>query len=85
MLNVQRTAASDLHFTLNPKVQLLTKAWTAGLLNALGDGVAQKFVEKNDSMDLKRLGIFAFLVSTLKTALSSTCYTPETGRIEVWY
>lgn len=46
-------------------MQLLTKAWTAGLLNALGDGVAQKFVEKNDSMDLKRLGIFAFLVSVL--------------------
>lgn len=44
-------------------LQLLTKACTAGILNALGDGIAQKFVEKNDSFDLKRLGIFAFLVS----------------------
>lgn len=43
-------------------IQLLTKALTAGILNALGDGVAQKFVEKNDKLDLKRLSIFAFLV-----------------------
>ena len=53
-------------------MQLLTKAWTAGLLNALGDGVAQKFVEKNDSMDLKRLGIFAFLVSVLDDTVLPT-------------
>ena len=44
-------------------MQLLTKAWTAGLLNGLGDAVSQKFVEKNDAFDFKRLGIFTLLVS----------------------
>lgn len=44
-------------------LQLFTKAWTAGLLNGLGDLVSQKFVEKNEDLDLKRLGIFTLLVS----------------------
>ena len=43
-------------------LQLFTKAWTAGLLNGLGDAVSQKFVEKNDDLDFKRLGIFTLLV-----------------------
>ena len=43
-------------------LQLFTKAWTAGLLNGLGDLVSQKFVEKNDDLDFKRLGIFTLLV-----------------------
>lgn len=44
-------------------LQLFTKAWTAGLLNGLGDFVSQKFVEKNGDLDFKRLGIFTLLVS----------------------
>ena len=44
-------------------LQLFTKAWTAGLLNGLGDLVSQKLVEKNDDLDFKRLGIFTLLVS----------------------
>ncbi|KAA6422462.1 MAG: Peroxisomal membrane MPV17 and related s (ISS) [Trebouxia sp. A1-2] len=44
---------------------LFTKAWTAGLLNGLGDAVSQKFVEKNDNFDFKRLGIFTLLGSVL--------------------
>lgn len=44
---------------------LLTKAWTAGLLNGLGDAVSQKFVEKHDSFDWKRFGIFTLLGSAL--------------------
>ncbi len=44
-------------------VQVLTKAWTAALLNALGDILAQKVVDKNEHLDMKRLGIFTLLVS----------------------
>jgi hypothetical protein len=44
-------------------MQVFTKAWSAALLNALGDILAQKVVDKNDKLDLKRLGIFTFLVS----------------------
>ena len=43
---------------------MLTKAWSAALLNALGDILAQKLVDKNENLDLKRLGIFTFLVTT---------------------
>ena len=43
-------------------LQLFTKAWTAGILNGLGDAVSQKFVEKNDDFNFKRLGIFTLLV-----------------------
>ena len=50
----------QLNFTM--LLQLFTKAWTAGLLNGLGDAVSQKFVEKNDDLDFKRLGIFTLLV-----------------------
>ncbi len=42
--------------------QVLTKAWTAALLNAVGDILAQTAVERNERLDLKRLGIFSFLV-----------------------
>ena len=44
-------------------MQVFTKAWSAALLNALGDILAQKVVDKNDKLDFKRLGIFTFLVS----------------------
>ena len=44
-------------------VQVLTKAWSAALLNAIGDILAQKVVDKNDRLDYKRLGIFTLLVS----------------------
>ncbi|CAL5227837.1 g10868 [Coccomyxa viridis] len=40
---------------------VLTKAWTAALLNALGDILAQKVVDKNEHLDMKRLGIFTLL------------------------
>jgi hypothetical protein len=46
--------------------QVLTKAWTAALLNAVGDILAQTAVERNERLDLKRLGIFSFLVRWLK-------------------
>ncbi len=42
--------------------QVLTKAWTAALLNAVGDILAQVAVERNERLDLKRLGTFSFLV-----------------------
>ena len=44
-------------------MQVLTKAWSAALLNAIGDILAQKVVDKNDKLDMKRLGIFTFLVN----------------------
>lgn len=43
-------------------MQIFTKAWSAALLNALGDVLAQKIVDKNDTLDYKRLGIFTILV-----------------------
>ena len=52
--------------------QVLTKAWSAALLNALGDILAQKIVDKNEHLDMKRLGIFTFLVTT-PTSLCSQC------------
>jgi hypothetical protein len=42
-----------------------TKAWSAALLNALGDVLAQKVVDKNDTLDWKRLGIFTVLVGAV--------------------
>ena len=42
--------------------QVFTKAWSAALLNALGDVLAQLVVDKNDKLDYKRLGIFTILV-----------------------
>ena len=44
------------------KPQVFTKAWSAALLNALGDVLAQKIVDKNDTLNYKRLGIFTLLV-----------------------
>jgi len=59
---------------LTTLLQLFTKAWTAGLLNGLGDAVSQKFVEKNDDFDLKRLGIFTLLV----------CYSSMPYHLSFW-
>ena len=42
--------------------QVFTKAWSAALLNALGDILAQLVVDKKDKLDYKRLGIFTILV-----------------------
>lgn len=42
--------------------QVFTKAWSAALLNALGDVLAQLVVDKNEKLDWKRLGIFTILV-----------------------
>jgi hypothetical protein len=42
--------------------QVFTKAWSAALLNALGDVLAQLVVDKKDKLDYKRLGIFTILV-----------------------
>lgn len=53
------------YLRLLERAPLFTKAWTAGLLNGLGDAVSQKFVEKNDDLDFKRLGIFTLLGSVL--------------------
>jgi hypothetical protein len=44
---------------------VLTKAWTAALLNALGDVLAQLYLEKNSKLDWKRLGIFTLLGGAL--------------------
>lgn len=38
-----------------------TKASTAALLNALGDLIAQKYVEQSSAVDWKRTGMFTFL------------------------
>ena len=57
--------------------QVLTKAWSAALLNALGDILAQKIVDKNEHLDMKRLGIFTFLVITPATPFAVTaCIRP---------
>ena len=57
-------------------MQVFTKAWSAALLNALGDILAQKVVDKNDKLDFKRLGIFTFLVSNpLHLPIIPTCST----------
>lgn len=42
-------------------MQLETKAVTAGVLNALGDVLAQLTVDRDKPFDWKRLGIFTFL------------------------
>ena len=55
--------------------QVLTKAWSAALLNALGDILAQKVVDKNEQLDLKRLGIFTFLVTTPASSSSASYCT----------
>lgn len=45
----------------SPVPQLLTKSVTAGVLNGLGDVLAQVTVDKHRDFDFKRLAIFAFL------------------------
>ncbi len=47
------------------RLQIFTKAWSAALLNALGDVLSQVFIEGHSfsKLDWKRLGIFTFLVS----------------------
>lgn len=52
---------SELSYTF---AQVFTKAWSAALLNALGDILAQLVVDKKDKLDWKRLGIFTFLVQS---------------------
>lgn len=47
--------------TLLAKKPLLTKSVTAGVLNGLGDVLAQVTVDKHRDFDFKRLAIFAFL------------------------
>ncbi|CAL8462289.1 g1820 [Coccomyxa elongata] len=42
-----------------------TKAWSAALLNAIGDVLAQLVVDKNEKLDYKRLGIFTILGLTI--------------------
>ncbi len=54
--------------------QVLTKAWSAALLNALGDILAQKIVDKNEHLDMKRLGIFTFLVTNPDPLCSRRLY-----------
>ena len=66
--------ADELQLILTMLLQLFTKAWTAGLLNGLGDAVSQKFVEKNDNFDFKRLGIFTLLV----------CYSSTPYHLSFW-
>lgn len=61
-LHASRCRKVKIQLDLTMLLQLFTKAWTAGLLNGLGDAVSQKFVEKNDALDFKRLGIFTLLV-----------------------
>ena len=62
-LHDSRCRKVETQLILTTLLQLFTKAWTAGLLNGLGDAVSQKLVEKNDDLDFKRLGIFTLLVS----------------------
>ena len=47
---------------LRRPLQVFTKAWSAALLNAIGDVLAQKLVDKNERLDKKRLAIFTILV-----------------------
>ena len=51
--------------------QVWTKAWSAALLNALGDILAQLVVDKNEKLDYKRLGIFTILVQQSLSSASS--------------
>ena len=73
-LHDSRCCKAEIQLILTTLLQLFTKAWTAGLLNGLGDAVSQKFVEKNDDLDLKRLGIFTLLV----------CYSSMLYSVSVW-
>lgn len=73
-LHDSRCRKVEIPLILKMLLQLLTKAWTAGLLNGLGDAVSQKFVEKNDDLDFKRLGIFTLLV----------CYTSMLYFVSIW-
>ena len=45
-----------------PREQVLTKAFTAALMNAGGDLFAQLMFEKKSEVDWKRLATFTFLV-----------------------
>ncbi len=73
-LHDSRCCKAEIQLILTTLLQLFTKAWTAGLLNGLGDAVSQKFVEKNDDLDFKRLGIFTLLV----------CYSSMLYSVSVW-
>lgn len=54
---------------------MFTKAWSAALLNAIGDIISQVFIEKHpfSKVDWKRLGIFTFLVWLPCMPGSSVC------------
>ena len=58
----REVSCGNAKFVCAVMAQVLTKAWSAALLNALGDILAQKVVDKNEKLDMKRLGIFTFLV-----------------------
>lgn len=73
-LHDSRCCKVEIQLILTMLLQLFTKAWTAGLLNGLGDAVSQKFVEKTDDLDFKRLGIFTLLV----------CYSSTLYSVSVW-
>ena len=60
---------------------MFTKAWSAALLNAFGDILAQKVVDKNDRLDMKRLGIFTFLVQCSCTCLPESCIAGADGTL----
>lgn len=73
-LHDSRCRKVEIQLILTTLLQLFTKAWTAGLLNGLGDAVSQKFVENNYDLDFKRLGIFTLLV----------CYTSMLYFVSIW-
>ena len=52
-------------------MQMITKAWSAALLNGLGDIISQVWIEKHSfkDVDWKRLGIFTVLVSPAAAVL----------------
>ncbi len=52
--------------------QVWTKAWSAALLNAIGDILAQLVVDKNEKLDYKRLGIFTILVCWSLTSVNNS-------------
>ena len=63
-------------------LQVFTKAWSAALLNAFGDILAQKVVDKNDRLDMKRLGIFTLLVSAPTAAPLNPALLRQTALVK---
>ena len=48
------------------RLQVLTKSVTAAVLNAVGDVLAQKWIDGSAQLDWKRLGKFTFLVRAFR-------------------